>query len=148
MRLEEEIKQIKFHSQNHKAIVNVIYTCNWLLYKFCKVLKPFGLSPQQYNVLRILRGHNPEPIGVNEITERMLDKMSNVSRLVEKLRKKGLAERKINKTDRRGVEIFITEKGLVLLAELDKPEYGLEQIESLNETEAIEMNLLIDKIRG
>ena len=88
MKLESEIMQKKFQSEYHKAIVNIVYTYNWMIEKQTKLLKHFDVSLQQYNILRILRGQHPNPATVKLIKERMLDKMSDVSRLVEKLRRR------------------------------------------------------------
>ena len=147
MRLKDEIKQEKFKSENHKAIVNLIFTNNWLIGEFTKYLKPFGISTPQYNVLRILRGQHPKPIQVNFIIERMLDKMSNASRLVEKLRRKGFVERRVNKSDKRAVDIVITQNGLDLLGVLNKSENSLEDTKTLIEEEAKEFNTMLDKFR-
>jgi len=94
MKLESEIKQKKFKDEYHKLAVNIIYTHGWLNSHQTEILNKQGLTPQQYNILRILRGRYPEPATVNMLKERMLDKMSDVSRLVERLRIKKLIERK------------------------------------------------------
>ncbi len=119
MKLEDEIKQKKFASISQKGIVNIIYTANWLMDKHSQLLKPYKISPQQYNILRILRGQQNNPVTIQIITERMLDKMSNASRLVEKLRLKKLVSREISLKDRRQVEVLITKDGLNLLDEMD-----------------------------
>ena len=98
-----------------KAVVNILYTASWLEGINIQRFKPHGISPQQYNVLRILRGAYPNPVMLGEITERMIDKNSNATRLVEKLRLKGFLKRDICKTNRRQVDITITQKGLTLL---------------------------------
>ena len=149
MELEKEIKQKKFKNQYEKLTVNLMFTNSWLNSIQNKLFKPYGLSPQQYNVLRILRGQNPEPASVNLIMDRMLDKTSNASRLVEKLRQKGLIDRKPCKNDRRQVDIFITDNGLELLAEIDVNFSGFEKnFHTLTETEAQTINDLLDKLRG
>lgn len=148
MKLEEEISQKKFKSEHHKALVNVLYTANWLDAIHSGKLKPHGITGQQFNILRILRGQYPKPASVKLLKERMLDKMSDVSRLVEKLRVKGLLERKICKDDRRNVDVIITQKGLDLLASLDHIEDDLKQFLSLNSEEAEQLNILLDKMRG
>jgi len=115
----------------------------------CKLLKPFGLTTAQYNVLRILRGQYPKPATVNLIIERMLDKTSNASRIVDKLVLKKLTERKICNKDRRRVDVIITKKGLALLEDIDKPEdEWYSRIKILNKSEAMNLNFLLDKIRG
>lgn len=119
MRLEEEIKQKKFSSEKHKLILNIRYTASWLYLRSVQSLKPFDISPEQYNVLRILRGQHPQPSSIQLIIERMLDKSSNASRIVEKLRIKELVDRKECPSDRRLVDVLITTKGLELLDQLD-----------------------------
>ena len=149
MKIEEEISQPKFRSRNHKLIVNIIYTFNWLYEKQFKILKPFGLTIQQYNILRILRGQYPDPATIKLLKERMLDKMSDASRLVEKLRVKGFVERKICDKDRRNVDVIITQEGLDLLSELDKIENEFERlIDNLKTEETDQLNNLLDKLRG
>jgi DNA-binding MarR family transcriptional regulator len=149
MKLEEEIKQKRFKSEKHKAIINLMYTGNWVYSVNKAILKNFNLSPEQYNVLRILRGQFPKPSSVMLLNERMLDKMSNVSRIVEKLRIKELVTREECPTDRRQVDITITEKGLQLLETIDKStEITEEALHNLSEKEAAKLNELLDKVRG
>jgi DNA-binding MarR family transcriptional regulator len=149
MKLEKEIVQKKFLNEYHKAIVNIVYTYNWMIEKQTKQLKPYGISLQQYNILRILRGQYPNPANLKLIKDRMLDKMSDVSRLVEKLRVKDLASRFTCPKDRRHVDVLITSKGLELLAELDKFEKEMEDFMSnLDEKEIEQLNLYLDKLRG
>lgn len=149
MKLEDAIKQSKFKDEYHKLGVNIIYTSNWMAEQRIKHFKEFDLSPEQYNILRILRGQYPDPATVNLLIERMLNKMSNASRLVEKLRKKGLVERKTCKDDRRACDVLITEKGLRLLKKLDITEKEwIKMISHLSENEVKKMNNLLDKLRG
>ncbi|MFH1071589.1 MAG: MarR family winged helix-turn-helix transcriptional regulator [Candidatus Glassbacteria bacterium] len=149
MKLEKEIKQKKFDNEFQKLIVNIIYTGGWLNAINSKRLKKFGISPQQYNVLRILRGQYPLPVTVNLLKERMLDRMSNASRLVEKLRLKGCVERAVCPSDRRAVDVIITQKGLDLLAEIDSGAKKFEKhFKSLAKSEAKKLNQLLDKLRG
>ncbi len=130
-------------------IVNLMYTNNWACDEQMRLLKPFGLTLQQYNVLRILRGQFPSPIKVAEITERMLDKMSNASRLVDKLLAKELAQRTECPNDRRAVDVVITEKGLDLLQKIDQYQLQWEKrFHTLSEEEAAELSQLLDKLRG
>ncbi|OGU17637.1 MAG: transcriptional regulator [Ignavibacteria bacterium GWB2_35_12] len=147
MRLEDEIMQKKFKSEHHKLLVNIIYTGNWVNAGSIKFLKQFGISPQQYNLMRILRGRHPETASVTLLTERMLDKMSNASRLVEKLKKKGLVERIECPDDRRKVEVSINDKGLELLKKIDGYEYE-KNFKNLSAAEAKQLNKLLDKFRG
>ncbi len=149
MTIEQEIKQVKFRSNFAKAVINVIYTSNWISGQQNEILKPFDLSIQQYNVLRILRGQNPKPISVNAIIERMMDKMSNASRLVDKLLTKELVIRRECPDDRRAVEIFITEKGLNVLSELDNVQSEWEKrLHNLDESEALLLSDLLDRLRN
>jgi DNA-binding MarR family transcriptional regulator len=148
MRLEDEIKQSKFKNEYHKLGVNIVYTANWLSHHHSKQCKEYDITPEQFNILRILRGQHPKPATVNLMIERMLNKMSNVSRLVEKLRKKGLVERQISKEDRRACDVLITKKGLDLLLELDKAEEEWQKLIShVAESEARTLNSLLDKLR-
>lgn len=119
MGINEDIKQAKFKTEMEKAIVNLIFTSNWLNEQHYKIFKPYGLTIAQYNVLRILRGQHPNVATVNLIIDRMLDRMSNVSRIVDKLVLKGYVSRKQNQNDRRAVDVIITDKGLQLLTNLD-----------------------------
>ena len=149
MKLEEEISQKAFRNNKHKAIVNIIFSYNWLLTNHFKLLKPYDLTIQQFNILRILRGQYPNPATVKLLKERMLDKMSDASRLVEKLRSKGLVDRKVSDKSRRNVDVLITQKGLDLLAEIDKKNSEFDQlIENLDTREAEQLNNLLDKLRG
>lgn len=148
MNLESEIKQKNFQNEYHKAIVNIVYTYNWMMEKQTKQLKPFDISLQQYNILRILRGQHPNPATVKLIKARMLDKMSDVSRLVEKLRIKELVDRHICQHDRRNVDVCITEKGLELLKELDPKEKEMQEyMSNLDEKEIELLNIYLDKLR-
>lgn len=147
MSLEEEIKQEKFKSQHHKALVNIVYTANMIEQISQRFLRKYGISTQQLNVLRILREVKPKVATVTLLQRRMLDKMSNASRLVDKLLEKGLVNRVLNKNDRRKVDVKITAKGMKLLQKIDKTDYQSEFFK-LNETEAKKLNDLLDKIRG
>lgn len=150
MRLEDEIKQEKgFKSQHHKAIVNIMFTDGWVRGLLNDILKPRGLTNQQYNVLRILRGSAPEPLSTSAIRDRMLDKMSDASRIVDRLFKKGLVDRKTCSTDKRLVDIFINDEGLKLLESID---VAMDQfnanLEAITEEEALALNQILDKLRG
>jgi len=149
MRLEEELKQDKFQSEHQKAVLNILFTSNWLESDSARVLKPFGISSQQYNVLRILKGQGENAISVNNIMSRMIDKMSNTSRLVEKLRKKELIERVTCEHDRRQVDVRITTKGLLLLKEADKEMNQFDKMKDrLTEEESKKLSELLEKIRA
>jgi DNA-binding MarR family transcriptional regulator len=132
------------------VIVNLLYTSNWLAGHQTQELKPFKLTLQQYNVLRILRGQHPNPIKVSDITERMLDKMSNASRLVDKLVAKKLVQRTECPSDRRAVDVIITEKGLALLKQMDARQDALNvSLENkLTAEEAEWLSQLLDRLRA
>lgn len=149
MRIEEAIQQKKFRNERHKAHINILYTAAWLSQQSGQVLKPYNISWQQFNVLRILRGMNPEPATIKLLTERMIDKMSNASRLVEKLKQKGLVDRLSCSEDRRRVDILITDAGLELL---EKASTALETelanlMAAIEETDAAELNRILDQLR-
>ncbi len=146
--IEEEIRQEKFVSYQQKVVLNVLLTANWIRLSQGRIFKQYGISPEQYNVLRIIRGQKGTPIGVNAIQERMLDKNSNASRLVEKLVEKGLIDRKGCPNDRRQVEIFMKEEGLQLLSALDVKVNQWERESALiNKEEAEQLNTLLNKLR-
>ncbi|HNT51194.1 MAG TPA: MarR family transcriptional regulator [Cyclobacteriaceae bacterium] len=149
MLLEKEIRQEKFSSVYHKASVNILYTGSWLYNVNLNYLKKFGITPEQFNVLRILRGSLPKPMMLADIAARMIDKNSNCTRLVEKLRQKGLVNREICKNNRRQVDISITERGQQVLKKIDAdtPDW-IQVIEKLTRTEAKELNRILDKLRG
>ncbi len=150
MRIEEAIKQKFFQNEYQKVHVNVLYTASWLTASMNASLKPFGLTMQQFNILRILRGKAPEPATIRELTEKMIDKMSNASRLVERLRRKGLVDRRPCTTDRRRVEVRITPEGMRLLGEASKRVEAdiIQQLSRcLTEDEATLLNELLDQLR-
>ena len=148
MRLEEELQQDGFQSEHQKAVLNILFTSNWLESDSARVLKPFGISSQQYNVLRILKGQGTNAISVNNIMSRMIDKMSNASRLVEKLRKKEFIERVTCEHDRRQVDVRITETGIALLKEADKEMNKFDGMkDKITEKEAVSLSKLLEKIR-
>ena len=149
MRIEEEIVQEKFLNENHKTLVNFIYTHNFLIDKMSGFFKKQGITRQQFNVLRILRGQHPKATNLGLIKERMLDKMSDASRIVERLRVKKLVTRKQSRHDRREVEILISPEGLALLEVTDQE---IKQIYKLfdcfNSDELNQLNILLDKFRN
>ncbi len=147
-KLEEEIKSVNFRSVRHKATLNIIVTANWIHTQHLAIFKKYNLTGQQFNVLRILRGQYPNPSTVLNIRERMLDKMSDVSRIIERLRISGYIDRVLCPNDRRAVDISVTKKGLDLLKKLDKEEEAMELIlGNLSSVEATQLNELLDKIR-
>jgi DNA-binding MarR family transcriptional regulator len=149
MRLEEEIKQNKkFSNEFEKLAVNILYTSSWLEAQNIQRFKPFGISPQQYNVLRILRGSSPKPLMLSDISSRMIDKNSNATRLVEKLRLKGFVKREVCENNRRQVDISITKKGLDLLSEIDtiNDNWG-ESFKGITKSQAEALNHALDQLR-
>lgn len=148
MEFSEIVKQKKFTSSQAKAALNVMYTANWLEDIMRRHLKPFGVSHEQYNVLRILRGNHPESYALQEIRERMLNRWSNASRLVEKLRKKDYVTRRQSRENRRKVEIKITDEGLKLLEDIEE-EVPMDLIfrEGMDEDEARKLSDTLDKMR-
>lgn len=149
MGIEEDIKQQKkFSSPIEKLVVNLLYTSGWLYNLNAARLKKYDITPEQYNVLRILRGAFPKPMMLGEISCRMLDKSSNSTRLVEKLRQKDFVKRDICPENRRQVDIMITEKGLGVLTMVDNEEdIWLDNLKNLTENEVNDMNRLLDKLR-
>jgi len=148
MSIEKDISQRKFNTEYQKAMVNLIYTHNWLMERMKLFFEKADLTTQQFNILRILRGAG-QPLSTLQIRQRMLDKMSDTSRIVDRLIKKGLTKKVVCKSDRRLVDVTITEKGLKLLEKLDEMQPDLDGIiQSINESEARELNNLLDKIRN
>jgi len=149
MELEKEIKQQKFRNETHKLAVNIIYSYGWVYHYMVEIMKKYSITLPQFNVLRILRGSMPRPVSIKLIRDRMLDKMSDASRIVEKLRSKGLVERNVSQSDRRECEVIITQKGLDLLSKMDVEEENFDKIFSnLNKEEVDKLNSLLDKMRG
>lgn len=149
MTIGEEIKQDHFKSEYSKAIINIFYTSSWLDQRFAQVLKQFEITTPQFNILRILRGQHPHPSTINLLIERMLDKSSNASRIVDRLEKKGLVERIQCKNDRRAVDVFISQSGLKLLSQLDQELDSFENASRrLSEEESKTLSQLLDKLRN
>jgi DNA-binding MarR family transcriptional regulator len=147
MGIEKDINQYQFRNNYQKAEVNLIYTCNWINEKMKQIIDEADITTQQYNILRILRG-SKEPISTLQIRDRMLDKMSDTSRIVDRLVKKELAEKTTCVSDKRLVDIRISDKGLALLESLDIRNNDIDNImRSLTEEEAIQLSNLLDKIR-
>lgn len=150
MRLEDELKQTKpFKSEQQKLALNILFTGSWLSTVFSDMIKPFDITHHQFNVLRILKGRYPNSYRNMEITERMIDKASNVTRIVDKLQEKKLVTRTENDEDRRQVDIRITEKGLNLLDDIEKKFSGRSiPFLHFNEEKAKIMNEWLDEFRG
>ena len=148
MTIDEEIRQTSWKSPLQKAVVNVLFTSRFLEEGSNQVLKPHGLTSQQFNILRILRGQKGQPATVKLLVERMLDKSSNASRLVDKLLEKDLVQRVTCPDDRRAVEVRITERGLDLLQAIDRDNQALETAaEGFSADQAQQLSDLLDKLR-
>lgn len=148
MKIEDEIKQDKFLSIYQKAVINLIFTSNWLINKQQSYFKPFGITGQQFNVLRILKGQFPNSISSKEIKSRMLDKNSDISRLLDRLLKKNLIEKKSCPNDKRASDVYITTAGINLLNEITKKQSSIDKVIILSELEAKQLSDLLDKSRG
>jgi DNA-binding MarR family transcriptional regulator len=148
MKIEEAIRQKKFDSPVHKAMVNLIYTYNWFSSLWDEFFSAYDLTEQQYNVLRILRGKFPNSICAGDIKEVMLDKNPDLTRLCDRLVKKGLIERQYNEFNRRQVLIRITKAGLELLKQMDPAMKKQAKKLSLSDKEAEMLSDLLDKLRG
>jgi len=149
-RIEEAIKQSKFQDVYQKALINLIYTANCLRDEQVKILKPFDLLPQHFNIMRILKGRHPRPICPGEIKEVMLDKANDLTRLLDKLERKGLIQRNLCPTNRRKMDITLTQAGLELLEKMnrimDQTHDALKK--RLSDREAASLSHLLDKMRG
>lgn len=147
MTLEKDINQQVFRSEYQKAILNLIYTFNWVNEKINKRFEPFDITQQQFNILRILRGAG-QPLSTLQIRQRMLDKMSDTSRIVDRLVKKGMVKKTISREDRRLVDVLLTDKGKKLLQSMDTMNEEMESIfKYLSNEEAKLLNILLDKVR-
>ncbi len=148
MKLEDEIQQRNFKSPQQKLAINIIYTANWLNSKYAAFLKDIDITQQQFNVLRILRGQHPNYCNLKLIKERMLDRMSDASRIIDKLLAKGLIERAECPDDRRQVNILISTKGLELLRSLDFIDEETKTLFNNLDPSQIELlNELLDSLR-
>jgi DNA-binding MarR family transcriptional regulator len=149
VKIEQAIQQASFDNSLHKAVINLVYTSNWMRDKQNQLFKPYGILPQHFNVMKILKGKHPELVSPSYIKEVMLDKAPDLTRLVDKLVQKGWASRKQCEQNRRMVEIGLTEKGVKVLEVLN------EQVKAnatslqnrLTETEAEQISDLLDKLR-
>jgi DNA-binding MarR family transcriptional regulator len=146
-RIEDEIKQEKFTSIHQKAVINLIYTSNWLQSKQHEFFKSFGITGQQFNILRILKGQYPKSISGTEIKSRMLDRNSDVSRLLDRLASKYLICRKTCPHDKRASDVLITDEGISLLKQISKTDKH-DAVLSLTDHEAAQLSDLLDRARG
>ena len=148
-RIEEELVS-SFKSEQQKAMLNILFTANWLRSRQVEFFKPFGLSPQQYNILRILRGARGERRSMQQVKQRMIDRAPNATRLTDKLIAKGLVERERCEEDRRVVYLPIADKGLEMLSRIDRKYANEERFlrSWLNDDEARALNEHLDRMRG
>lgn len=149
MTLEKDISQRSFRNLQQKSIVNLIYTYHWVVEKIKHYLSAEDITLQQYNILRILRGSYPTPLSTQQIRDRMLDKMSDTSRIVDRLIVKGMVQKNISRSDKRLVDVIITEDGRNFLGKMDLHNEELDNvITNLSDEEMNSLNNLLDKIRG
>lgn len=147
MGIDKEIQTQNFRNEFQKVGVNIIFTANWFTERFKQILDDYDITNQQFNILRILRG-SKRPLSTLQIRDRMLDKMSDTSRIVDRLVKKELVEKTICEADKRLVDIRITDKGMALLLELDTRNEDTDKLlKGLNQEEAQQLNHLLDKLR-
>lgn len=148
MGIENEIQQSNFRNEFQKLAINLMYTANWLNERISRLLMKEEITQQQYNILRILRGSD-HPLSTLQIRERMLDKMSDTSRIVDRLISKELVQKNACQSDKRLVDITLSEKGLNLVNKLDSLDTQLDALlNSINEKEALMVNQILDKLRA
>lgn len=148
MGIENDINQTSFRNEYQKCTINLIYTYNWLMERIKRILEKEDITSQQFNILRILRGQCG-PLSTLQIRQRMLDKMSDTSRIVDRLIAKDLVKKVVCEVDRRLVDVTITQKGLDLLTELDNYQEEMDGLfNALSDGEAKTLNTLLDKIRS
>ena len=149
MSIEKDIQQAKFITSRHKALVNILFTYGWELERIKKIVETENITHQQYNILRILRGSYPNPLSTLQIRERMLDKMSDTSRMVDRLIIKHLAVKTVSRRDRRLVDVVISEEGLTLLKKIEsRVDIVSEVMSNVSEDEAEQLSNLLDKVRS
>jgi hypothetical protein len=149
MGLEKDIQQSSFSGQNQKAVINLIYTYHWVTEQIKIILFEEDITLQQYNILRILRGSDPRPLSTLTIRERMLDKMSDTSRIVDRLLVKKLVSKRLCNSDKRLVDVSITSEGKAMLQRIDARDNEMRSVmEKLDEDELATLNGLLDKLRG
>lgn len=148
MKIEDEIKQQKFKTPHQKAVINLIYTTSWMQGKQKEIFKTFNITVQQFNILRILRGQHPNSTSATEIKSRMLDKNSDVSRLLDRLLAKNVITKRVSPNDKRAADVNLTDEGLELLKAIDKKQHQIDNVLLLSEEEALMLSDLLDKCRG
>jgi MarR family 2-MHQ and catechol resistance regulon transcriptional repressor len=147
--IEKDIQQVNFVSAKQKAMINLLFTYGWVIEKIKNFLAEEDITHQQFNILRILRGSHPKPLSTLQIRERMLDKMSDTSRIVDRLVAKSLVKKSTCSKDKRLVDVVITEKGQKLLKKIDgEADHVAEIMGTLSEAEAEQLSALLDKLRA
>jgi len=146
--IEKLLAQKAFENEYTKGMISLVFVGNWIVSRNQQFFKKFDITMQQFNILRILRGQHPRAANINMLKERMLDRMSDVSRLVERLRKAELLERKSCESDRRAVDVKITPKGLQLLKTIEAEVAQLDAVlkDVLDTQEITQLNGLLDKV--
>jgi len=148
VKLEQAIQSTRFKNEVHKAGLNILYTAWWLKTVMSKELKEFGLTHEQYNVLRILKGKHPELICVKDIACRMIEKNSNVPRIIDRLEIKKLVKRATSEADKRETVISLTQSGIAVLeASTQRINAIFDEVMVINEEEALSINHLLEKVR-
>lgn len=147
MKITEELKIKDSIDSRHLAHINILYTAGVVYNRILQLLKPFNLTPEQFNVLRIINGNEPNPISIKEISSRMIDKSSNVSRILDRLEIKLMVERKKSFYDKRAASIILTPLGQSIINDVSKElNPALQTLVNLSQSEAIQLNQLLDKV--
>lgn len=149
MRFEDVIKSSNFRDEKHKATIHLIYTAYWLKNQISKEMKTNGVTLEQFNILRILNGRHPEQMCIKDIADRMIEKSSNVPRIIDRLIVKKLVKRATSKVDKRETLVSLTEKGMVILTDTNRiTEFLTNSVVGLNDEEALALNTLLEKMRS
>lgn len=149
MKIEQAIKQSRFRNDKQKLLINILFTSNWLMSEQKTFFGQYDITPQQYNVLRILKGQFPNSISTSNIKDRMIDKNSDTSRIVDRLHLKGWVDKAISATDRRLVDVKISDKGIELLNAIEHEVESLDNLlQKLSDDEIVILNDLLDKLRS
>ncbi|OSZ78187.1 hypothetical protein CAP35_07965 [Chitinophagaceae bacterium IBVUCB1] len=148
MKLEDALKTSKFNNEVHKATLNILYTSYWMRDNISASMKELGITSEQFNILRILKGKHPEPMCVKDIASRMIEKSSNVPRIIDRLVAKSLVSRTPSKEDKRETLIALTDGGQTMLQKANKMmEATQTSIIGINNEEALQLNTLLEKLR-
>ena len=149
MHIEQALKQKKFKNEFHKLRVNLLFSAGWLTNEIKGFLSPYGITQKQFNILRILRGQYPDDTGMTimDIRDRMVDKMSDASRIVDRIYKKDYIGKKPCIKDKRHTRVWITEKGMELLAKIDTQVSQMDAIFNLSEEQAQTLNCMLEEMR-